>query len=385
MTPVPRSPSRRPRSPAPAGVVLTALLALLAAFGGARAQTVRVLLEVAPAVEVVAQGAHRGSVDGVPAFTTPLGLSWPVREEGGRLIVEGRAIGSTLLLEGSDAPLAVDGHRYRGAVRLRATEAGVEVVNELDIEAYLRGVVPAEMAPSWPMEALKAQAVAARSYTLSRLAPEADYDLCATIECQVYRGMDAEHPRSDEAVLATQGIVVSYRGAPARTYYHADSGGAVASSAEVWGVALPYLVARRDVDGVTPHSHWRVTLDPARVAATLAPLGRSVGTVQGVRVVGVSGSGRVSALEVRGSAGVTVVEGVVLTSLARAWGLKSTLFRSAGGLAVTGQGWGHGVGMSQYGARTLAAERYDYRQILAFYYPDTQLVRRVSATTRAAP
>jgi stage II sporulation protein D len=366
-----------------AALVLAAVLAAVLA-GAAAAQSVRVLLLEAPRVEVVAEGAHRGSVDGVPAFTTPLGLRWPVSEEGGRLVVEGRSVGRTLLFEGSGAPLEVGGHRYRGALRLTATAGGIEVVNELDIEAYLRGVVPAEMAPSWPMEALKAQAVAARSYTLSKLAPQADYDLCATVDCQVYRGMDAEHPRSDEAVAQTRGVIVSYAGGPARTYYHADSGGEVASSQEVWGMALPYLVARPDVEGSSPHRQWRATLDPLRVAASLAGLGRDVGAVRAVRVVGLSESGRVAALEIRGSSGTTVVEGALLTSLARGWGLKSTLFRSAGGLTVTGQGWGHGVGMSQYGARTLAAESYDYQQILAFYYPTTRLVRRVTATTRSA-
>src|SRR5690606_1687787 len=157
-------------------------------------------------------------------------LDWPVSARAGRLVIDGRELGETLTLESSAGNLEVSGRRYRGAIRLSAVGDEVEVVNVLDIEAYLRGVVPSEMAASWPLEALKAQAVAARSYTLVSLNPGGRYDLCATVDCQVYRGVEAEHPRTDEAIAATAGVVVTYLGETAKTYYHSDSGGAVASS-----------------------------------------------------------------------------------------------------------------------------------------------------------
>ncbi len=362
-----------------AGLVCLALAHSSLAQSVAGATAVRVLLAVEPSVVVDVDGPHAGVVDGRRRFRAGAGLEWPVTAAGGTLYVDGAAVGETMTLEPESGQFAFDGRRYRGAVRLSAVDGGVEVVNVVGLEDYLRGVVPSEMAASWPLEALKAQAVAARSYTLTSLDPDARYDLCATEDCQVYRGIAAENPRTDAAIAATAGVVVTYGGAPARTYYHADSGGMVASSAEVWGTWSPYLVARADASSSSPHRHWSVRLDGHGVGAALAAAGIDVGDVTSLRVLALSESGRVSELEVAGTAGTRVLRGSQLTSLARSWGLKSMSFRVQGGLTVTGDGWGHGVGMSQYGARALASSGYDFSQILAFYYPNTGLTRFVAA------
>ncbi|MFO7544921.1 MAG: SpoIID/LytB domain-containing protein [Trueperaceae bacterium] len=361
---------------------MVALLSLLAsvfaqAVPSVRTQ-VRVLLASAPSVMVGADGAHRGSVDGVPRFATAFGLAWPVVVRDGRLVVDGHEVGARLTIEGDGSFVLFDGRRFRGAITLRADGDMVEVLNVLDIESYLRGVVPSEMSASWPMEALKAQAVAARSYTLASLDPGGRYDLCATVDCQVYRGVVAEHARTDAAVSATAGVVVTYQGITAKTYYHSDSGGVVASSQEVWGAPSPYLVAMQDVAAITPHRSWSSRLDGAALGASLRSVGIDVGTVQGLRVVRLSESGRVLELEVHGTAGMRVLRGFQLRTLARGWGLRSMRFQVQGGLTVRGDGWGHGVGMSQYGARALASSGYDYSAILAFYYPSTGLTRFVA-------
>lgn len=374
---MPRRPSRCTPHP------LIALLTLLFVPLGeaqpylAAPTPVRVLLAVTPQVTVEALGAHSGTQGGL-RFSTSAGLSWPVSARDGRLLVDGRELDGGLLLEAEGGTLRVLERRYRGAIQLSAVGDQVEVVNVLDIEAYLRGVVPSEMSASWPLEALKAQAVAARSYTLVSLDPAGRYDLCATDECQVYRGVEAEQPRTDEAIAATAGVVVTYQGATARTYYHSDSGGAIASSQEVWGAAIPYLLARQDVQSSTPHRAWTVRLDPQAISASLAAAGVGVGTVDGLRVVKVSESGRVASLEVTGSSGSRVLSGLQLRTLARGWGLKSMRFNVQGGLSAKGDGWGHGVGMSQYGARALAQSGYDYGRILAYYYPSTSLTRFVA-------
>ncbi|MFA5594708.1 MAG: SpoIID/LytB domain-containing protein [Trueperaceae bacterium] len=359
------------------------LLLLLAATSAAAAlepfnRQVRVLLDVTSSLTVGATGPHSGSVDGVPRFSTAAALDWPVTAADGQLYVDGVRVGAQLLLEADGSFLRVNGNRYRGSVRLVAEGDLIQVVNVLDMESYLRGVVPSEMSASWPMEALKAQAVAARSYTLTSLDPSASYDLCATVDCQVYRGVEVEHARTDTAIAATAGVVVTYGGATARTYYHADSGGMIASSQEVWGAALPYLVARADAPTSTPHRAWVYRLDAAVVSASMEAAGLAVGTVQSVRVVRLSESGRVVELEVAGTAGARVVRGSQLTSMARSWGLKSTRFSVQGGLTVRGDGWGHGVGMSQYGARALAQAGYDFGRILAYFYPTTALTQFVA-------
>lgn len=341
-------------------------------------RTVRVLLDLTEALTVGATGPHSGSVDGAPRFRTAADLDWPVTARAGHLYVDGNRIGTRLLLEPDGSFMRVNGNRYRGSIQLTAQGDQVQVINLVDMESYLRGVVPSEMSASWPMEALKAQAVAARSYTLTSLNSQAEYDLCATVECQVYRGVEVEHARTDNAVFATAGVVVTYGGSTARTYYHADSGGMIASSQEVWGAALPYLVARADAVTSTPHRSWVVTLDSASLTASMNGLGLGVGSVSALRVVRLSESGRVVELQVTGNAGSQVLSGTQLTSLTRSWGLKSTRFTVQSGLTVRGDGWGHGVGMSQYGARALAQSGYDYGRILSYYYPSTSLTQFVA-------
>jgi stage II sporulation protein D len=356
------------------GVVQLLLVAVAALAGVAGAQTlVRVLLADVPTVTIEFDGPHRGGLDG-RAFATPHGLAWPLSAVGDRLWVDGREAGSTLDLT-SDAGIEWNGRRYRGTLRLSARSGAVRVVNVLDLESYLRGVVPAEMQASWPGEALKAQAVAARTYTLHHVDGSRDHDVCATVDCQVYRGWDAENPATDAAIAATAGEVLTYDGAFARTFYHADSGGVIASSAEVWGADLPYLQAFQDVANAGPHSVWTARIDAHRAATHLAAAGFPVGTPVRLRVLETSLSGRVVRAEVVGTAGRTVLEGVELRAQLRAWGLKSTRFVMTGDLTLRGEGWGHGVGMSQYGARTLALTGHSYAQILGFYYPATVLQR----------
>jgi stage II sporulation protein D len=353
-------------------VLSAALLAI--ATGTAGAQTlVRVLLADVTAVTIAFGGPHRGAIDG-RGFETPHALAWPLTAVADTLWVDGREAGETLDLA-SDAGVVWNGRRYRGTLRLVARAGSVRVINVLDLESYLRGVVPAEMQASWPPEALKAQAVAARTYTLHHVDGGRDHDVCATVDCQVYRGWDAEHPATDAAIAATAGEVLFYQGAFARTFYHADSGGVIASSAEVWGADLPYLQAFQDVSNAGPHSVWSARLDARGVGTHLALAGIPIGTLVRLRVLETSLSGRVVRAEAIGSAGRAVLDGSSLRTQLRAWGLKSTRFVMTGDLTMRGEGWGHGVGMSQYGARALALEGHSYDQILGFYYPATVLQR----------
>ena len=356
------------------------LAALLLASWSHAQPLVRVLLaDDLVEAEVAFEGPHRGWIDG-RSFATPFALAWPIAAADGELTVDGAPVGRVLELT-SDDGIVWDGRRYRGSLRVLADGDRVLVVNVVELEAYLRGVVPSEMVPTWPAAALRAQAVAARTYTLVYLDPNAAYDVCATDECQVYRGRDAEHPGTDAAVAETAGLVLTYGGAFANTYYHSDSGGAVASSAEVWGRDLPYLQAFQDVAADGPHRTWTARLSADLIARTLRALGRDVGAVERLSVLTTSASGRVLRVEFLGSAGRTVLEGVSLRTALRGGGLKSTRCTMTGDLTVRGEGWGHGVGMSQYGARQLALQGYGFEQILGFYYPNTTLQR---ITTQAA-
>lgn len=370
----------RPRPPC----LFPLLFPLLLLWGAAFSQTsplVRVLLAEVEALTLHFEGPHAGSLDGVP-FATAFGLAWPLTVVAGSIGVDGVSVGHELVL-GSAEGVVWHGHRYRGSLKLLALDERLMVINVVDLESYLRGVVPAEMQANWHPEALKAQAVAARTYTLRNLRPQAPFDICATIDCQVYAGVNVEHPGSDAAVAATAGEVLSYEGAVARVYYHSDSGGVTASAAEVWGYARPYLLAKNDVVTSSPHADWTARLSPQRVAGQLATVGIDIGSLVSLRVLETSTSGRVARAELIGSSGKVVLDGAVLRTQLRSYGLRSTRFVMTGPLTVRGQGWGHGVGMSQYGALAQAQAGRDYHHILANYYPGTAIDSVIAMQERA--
>lgn len=168
-------------------------------------------------------------------------------------------------------PLVVDGKPYRGKILVSSDGKQLQVIDSVGIEAYLKAVVPSEMPSSWPAEALKAQAVAARSYALANVTKGRGFDLYGDTRSQVYGGVDAESPNASTAVDATRGQIVLYNGKVADTLFFSTSGGRTASAAEATGVAVPYLVPVSDpYDTASPYHNWGpVLLDAATVAKEL--------------------------------------------------------------------------------------------------------------------
>jgi stage II sporulation protein D len=167
--------------------------------------------------------------------------------------------------------LTVGKKQYRGTLVVSVANGKLQVVNSLGLEAYLKGVVPSEMPSAWPPEALKAQAVAARSYALANLAKGRTYDLYSDVRSQVYGGIGAEAAPASAAIDATAGQVVLHDGKVATTYFFSTSGGRTASALEATGRAIPYLVSVPDpYDNASPHHNWGpVVLDAADVAKRL--------------------------------------------------------------------------------------------------------------------
>jgi stage II sporulation protein D len=154
-------------------------------------------------------------------------------------------------------PLVVDGRPYRGKITVSSDGKQLEVIDTVGLEAYLKGVVPSEMPSNWPPEALKAQAVAARSYALANLTKGRSFDLYGDTRDQVYGGIDAEFPTASDAVDATKGQVVLYNGKVADTLFFSTSGGRTTSSLEATGDAVPYLVSVADpYDTLSPYHDW---------------------------------------------------------------------------------------------------------------------------------
>jgi SpoIID/LytB domain protein len=224
----------------------------------------------------------------------------------------------TLVPAKASAPLALDGRQYRGKLEVSSQAGYLRVVNVVAVESYVQGVVAGEMPSSWPAEALKAQAVAARSYALANLVKGKPFDLYADVRSQVYTGVAGERPATTEAVKATTGEVVLYGGKVASTHYFASSGGKTASATDVFGTTIPYLVSRPDPwDKGSPYFHWGPVLLGARTVQ--AKLGANARVIDAKTVP--TPSGRIRSLGLVTTAGT---ENVPATLVRTALGLRST-------------------------------------------------------------
>ncbi len=287
------------------------------------------------------------------------------------------------------------GRRYRGDVDLVPDNGTLAVINRLDLEEYLRGVLPGEIGSRDPRDraALQAQAVAARSYAAARMGERRPlYDVTATVSDQVYGGQAVERAETDDAVRQTHGLVLTWGDRIITAPYHAHGGEVTAAPDEVFWKrgAEPFLrpVNDRTASGgcfcdVSGNRGWerRFTFDELRTL--LAQYGREAGVsltgdVRGVRVASRGPSGRVTALELETSAGRAILRGNDIRFVLRrdAAILPSTSFQLevlGTALVLRGVGNGHGVGMSQWGAIGRARAGQDARAILAAYYPGTRL------------
>lgn len=363
---------------------------------------------------------------------------------------------------------------YRGVIEVvKGQYKGLTAVNQVDMEDYLYGVVPCEMSASWHGEALKAQAVAARSmatFQYNRFLSRG-YNLVDTTTSQVYRGITAEDSRSNAAVDATSGEIATYNGKVAETVYSASSGGYTADSQYVWGNAVPYLKAKPDpYESAANHVPWTRTITTKELEKCVANQGQNIGTVKGVRIEGYTTSGRAKALTILGTNGEYTVkneatrtffsgsnegslksrmykftpydegnqvtppviqkpsqpessnkvniltsDGAVTLDLEGLWIESDATFSKVegevyiqdqdsvtssielgigdaadntdrdldfkedsitsedattvyGDITLYGMGYGHGVGMSQYGAKGMAEAGFDYEDIIMYYY-----------------
>ncbi len=273
-----------------------------------------------------------------------------------------------------------NGRAYRGSF---TREPDGSVVNVVDLEQYLYAVVPHEMPPSWPPAALQAQAICARTYVLQRSNPRRAYDVVPSEADQVYGGMAAESPAGRFAVDATAGQVMRFDNGYASIAYSSCCGGHTEASADAWGGAFfPYLA------GIvcpycmqSPNYRWTATVALQDIAQRFGQQLAAAGTLQSVRVVDLDASGRARTFELMADRGSTVVKGSafrlglgprVVRSLLIT-GLRSDA--SSQSVVIDGGGLGHGVGMCQWGARGMAQAGRNARDVLAFYFPGTEIGR----------
>lgn len=345
--------------------------------------------------------------------------------------------------DSSDAYMEVNKRSYRGTISIHRTvdKAGLTVVNTLPVEQYLYGVVAREISPDWALEAVKAQAVAARTYALFSINKHnADgYDVCSTTDCQVYDGRESESERTKKAIDDTRGIVAQYENKLISACFHSSGGGFTENSENVWSSPLPYLKGVVDYDQQSPYYKWKKEYTPQEFSQLLTRAGYNIGDLQAivlsrlneppVTAVDRGISGRVKTIRFTGTNGSVMLTGNKLRGLL---GLNSTLFdiaivspapasievpitdsfgdhgtkkvevnlkpsvekglindkdiirritgRPQERIVINGSGFGHGLGLSQWGAKAMAekAPQSDaayFRTILKHYYQGVDIVK----------
>lgn len=301
----------------------------------------------------------------------------------------GRLTGPVRIVPATDGDLHLDGAGYRGFFDVQAGGGELRVVNHVDLEDYLRGVLPREMSPSWPEAALQAQAVAARTYALYHMIKRAteSWDVYSTTSSQVYGGRDVEHPAVDRAVAGTHGSILTWQAGVALTLYHANSGGRTAGCDAVWGASVPCLVSVPDASSCgLPGFAWEATVKQQDILDRLAAYGFALPQIDAIEVRSRGDSGRISWLALTAPGRTIQLSGNSFRLMVGPGVVKSTSFQvqQRGDLFVfTGNGYGHGVGMSQWGARAMARRGSSSEEILRCYYPGTTMVS--VRGTHAAP
>ncbi|MBV8171338.1 MAG: SpoIID/LytB domain-containing protein [Candidatus Eremiobacteraeota bacterium] len=280
------------------------------------------------------------------------------------------------------SPLVVDGRTYRGRILVsEASDATLEVVDQLDMEQYLYGVVGAEMDPAWPEVALQAQAIASRSYAAARYAlhEHPDYDVQAGEQDQAYGGVNAETQSAVDAVESTRDVILVYQYRVVKAYYSSCDGGYTADGSEL-SDPEPYLRAQPDPYAAeSPHLSWSAAVPVSAFQRAFAEQVADVGDITSVSPGPADPSGRLATVTVTGTAGRRTIPGTLFRRLAGRHLVKSTRIASLSldgdVIDVKGSGFGHGVGMSQWGAKDMADQGMGINAILSFYYRGTMLSR----------
>lgn len=342
----------------------------------------------------VSEGALRW-VDPRTGQTLGIGTSgqlWELRRDNGRFVARSgdtQIASERLVAEPTGSGFVQVGttpdslRPYRGHLEWTERDGKLLTINWVSLDDYLKATLPREMPPNFHSEALKAQAVAARSFTFRRLNRyrQWGYDLCDHAPCQVYGGVDAEHPNTNAAVDATAGEVLAFEGRVVEAVYTGNCGGHTApiEVAMIGTRPTPFLAGVPDTDangkpycGIAPNGSWQTVLTREDLSKRFA----QVGQVQEVRLVQRTQGGHAQQIQIRGDRATLAVSGAEFRTALGATRVRSLMFEIqpiSEGWKLVGRGAGHGVGMCQWGAQGRALAGQNYRQILEAYYPHTTL------------
>ncbi len=364
---------------------------LFAAAAAAAAPAQPALLQIA-----LVHGAEKATLepDGPVAIVEPGRKPRPFEwkgamtlspREGGLRLSKVRFPSETRLVPDVGATIKVGADRHRGALILRLDPGQtVTVIEEVGMEEYLEGVLPFEMDPDWPLEALKAQAVVARTFAYANMGKfrKDGFDLTADTRSQMYRGVTAVNDNVRAAVKQTRGEVLGWRGQLLKVYYHACCGGRTENMADVWGgdpaaTPKPLRGVRDPWCSVSPHMHWTAYFAWQDVMSAIEERHDLPGPLRSLKIGRRDLAGYVREFVARSGSSTVVVKAADLRTGLGAGDLKSTriarLVVKKKGLEFIGAGSGHGVGLCQWGARVQAQKGRNYETILRFYFPGADL------------
>jgi stage II sporulation protein D len=358
----------------------TLLCAGFVASGVAQAETVRVLLAEGRPTLVVGSGGPLTLTDAggrrvLAQRTTGGGYRLAPSHQAVLVRETGHSASGVVAWTADGSVLTLDGQPFRGRLDVVAANGTLTAVNVVELESYLQGVLKDEIPAGWPAEASKAMAIAARTYAVYQRVqnPGALFHLRATTASQVYKGARGEDARTNWAVQATRGQILAFGGQPLPAFYHSCSGGATEDATDVFGLEFDTVPGvKDDFSKACPNALWIERLTPRQIEGGLLRAGYQVGRILAIQDLIRSRTGRILRIEVRHARGALVLEGRRFREALGNEILRSTDFEvRADGNAFTfvGRGSGHGVGMSQWGAKEMADLAYQHRDILKFYYP----------------
>ena len=350
--------------------------------------------------------------------------------DGQQVTVNKADVTEELIYTSKQGLIKVNNTEYRGNIIInKDKENNLIVINEVDLEDYVASVIAKEMSPGFETEALKAQAVCARTYAAANIGKHSQYgfDVCATIHCQVYGGTACEHEKTTSAAQQTSGEILTYNDEIIEAVYFATSGGHTESSEYVWGSQIPYLKGVNDKyeSSECYGSRWTKEVSPERIGQIMADKGYQIGNVKDIEILKKTPDGVVYELSVIGDKGEKVFKnescrtflGDILLSQAYTVNRSSkasittysgkanpedvyilsadgtvklngdSLYlmgtqtihidipESSGNFVFNGRGYGHLVGMSQNGANSMAKAGFTYDDILKHYYTGTEIAK----------
>jgi stage II sporulation protein D len=278
-----------------------------------------------------------------------------------------------------DNPIAIDERRFRGEIHFIRKDEHLSVINYIELEDYIKGILYHEVSHYWPQEALRAQAIVCRTFALYQMDKNSrkEYDVTNDIYSQVYGGKTSERYRTNQAVQETKGLVLNYKGEIFPTYYHATCAGATEDASLVWDTDIPPLrgVVCNFCKG-SPHYKWHAVLSQEELKEKLAGAGFKINSINNILAEDKSKSGRILNLKIIGLPEDIQLPAKDFREIVGPNVIKSTNFKADvidRDIIFDGLGWGHGIGLCQWGAYFMAKQGYTYREILQYYYPGSSI------------